>query len=167
MRSAVFERAAAPARNIRPAAVVSSPVKLLLLLFAPALVLAQPTPDLAEALAAEDARFFGAYNRCDLDVMRGFFVPGDLEFFHDNSGLETSVDALLESTERNICGQIRRELVPGTLETHPLPGYGAVQTGVHRFHHVDSDEVGEAKFLHIWKRVDGEWKMTRVVSYDH
>lgn len=144
-------------------------MKLLLtatLLLAPALVSAQEV-DLAKELAEQDALLFGAYNRCDADAFREFFLPDDLEFYHDKSGLETSLDGLVEALEKNICGKIRREVVAETLETHPLPGYGAVQAGVHRFVHLDSDEVGEAKFLHIWKRVEGAWKVTRVVSYDH
>lgn len=139
------------------------PVVLLLLL--PALAPAED--DLARVLAAEDARLFDAYNRCDTEAFREFFIEGDLEFYHDMSGLGTSLDGIVEALEKNICGKLRREVVPETLEAHPLPGYGAVQAGVHRFVHLDSDEVGEAKFLHIWKNVDGRWKVTRVVSYDH
>jgi len=51
-----------------------------------------------------------------------------------------------------------------------MNGYGAVEIGVHRFHHPgeqDQDVVGEAKFIMLWQNKDGAWKITRVISYDH
>jgi len=27
--------------------------------------------------------------------------------------------------------------------------------------------VGEAKFIHLWQKKGGAWKITRVISYDH
>jgi hypothetical protein len=50
----------------------------------------------------------------------------------------------------------------------PLADYGAVEIGVHRFHHPgDATNVGEAKFVHIWHNKEGKWMVTRVISYDH
>ena len=74
---------------------------------------------------------------------------------------------------RKLCGKQRRELVPGTLEVYPIPGYGAIEVGAHRFYHPKegtTEEVGgtvAAKFLHVWQNKDGEWKITRVISYAH
>jgi hypothetical protein len=51
-----------------------------------------------------------------------------------------------------------------------LGDYGALETGVHRFHHPgrdDTEPVGEAKFVIIWQRNDPTWKMTRTISYAH
>ena len=48
--------------------------------------------------------------------------------------------------------------------------YGAVEMGVHRFHHPgheDTEGVGEASFIHLWQYKDGAWKITRVISYDY
>ena len=46
----------------------------------------------------------------------------------------------------------------------------AVEIGLHRFHHPGQDNVkpvGEAKFIHLWQKdKDGEWKVTRVISFD-
>ena len=61
-----------------------------------------------------------------------------------------------------------RELVPGSLEVYPIAGYGAVEIGVHRFHHPDDESnVGEAKFVQLWQNKDGGWKISRVISFDH
>ncbi|MNC99919.1 hypothetical protein D3C83_183680 [compost metagenome] len=52
---------------------------------------------------------------------------------------------------------------------YPIPGYGAMEVGVHRFCHVENgkEDCGNFKFVHIWQKKDGQWKITRVVSYDH
>jgi hypothetical protein len=63
---------------------------------------------------------------------------------------------------------VQRELLSGTLEVYPLKGYGAVEIGIHRFHHPqDPDNVGDAKFVMLWQNKDGVWKVTRVISYNH
>ena len=59
----------------------------------------------------------------------------DLEFYHDKSGLSIGRQAMVEGVKNNICGKVTRELVPGTLEVYPIANYGAVEIGVHRFHH--------------------------------
>ncbi len=52
-----------------------------------------------------------------------------------------------------------------------MRGYGAVATGLHRFYkRADGkpDEVtGIARFVVLWKREFGAWRMARVISYDH
>ena len=53
--------------------------------------------------------------------------------------------------------QSQRTIVPGSLEVYPLKDYGAVEIGVHRFHHPGQPEegVGEAKFITLWHYKDG------------
>jgi len=51
-----------------------------------------------------------------------------------------------------------------------MKGFGAVEIGVHRFHHPgheDTEPVGEAKFIHLWQYKDGMWRIKRVISFDH
>jgi hypothetical protein len=65
---------------------------------------------------------------------------------------------------------VRRDLIPATLKVHPLHGYGALEIGVHRFHHPgaeDKERVGEAKFIHLGAYKDGAWKIARVISFEH
>jgi hypothetical protein len=125
--------------------------------------------ELTRAVTTLDAQLFDAYNTCNLEKFSSFFVE-DVEFYHDKSGLMVGRKPLTESIKNNICGKVTRELVAGTLEVYPIHGYGAVEIGVHRFHHPgtqDHDVVGEAKFIHLWQYKDGGWKITRVISYDH
>ena len=124
--------------------------------------------ELEKTITALDAALFDAYNRCDLDKF-GSFIAENVEFYHDKAGNTFGRTALTEAIKNNICGKVTRELVPGTLQVHPMKGYGALEIGVHRFHHpgVETDVLGEASFIHLWQYKDGAWKITRVISYDH
>jgi hypothetical protein len=115
-----------------------------------------------------DRRLFDAYNRCDLKTM-GAMVSDDLEFYHDQTGLSVGKSPFLAAIQQNICGKVQRTLVPGSLEVYPLKGYGAVEIGVHRFHHPGhpEDGVGEAKFITLWRHENGTWTVTRAISYNH
>lgn len=128
-----------------------------------------PDDQLFRTIESLDRAVFDAYNACDLEEFGGFFTD-DLEFYHDQGGLTRSRRSLVEAVKNNICGKVRRELVPGTLEVYPMQGYGAVEIGTHRFHHPgreDTEPVGEARFVHLWQYADGVWRITRVISYDH
>ena len=127
----------------------------------------QSQPDLDRTVSKLDAALFDSFNHCDLQKFTSFFAD-DVEFYHDQGGVTLGKAALTESVKNNICGKTTRELV--TLEAHYMKGYGALETGVHRFHHPgheDTEPVGEGKFIHLWQYKDGAWKITRVVSYDH
>jgi ketosteroid isomerase-like protein len=133
----------------------------------------QSAPDdpLFRTLASLDRGLFDAYNTCDLETFASFFVD-DVEFYHDKGGVTRGRPALVDSLKTNICGKTRRDLIPGTLEVHPMDGYGALQIGAHRFcdaaaKQCDGTSGGVAKFIHLWQNRDGDWKITRVISYDH
>lgn len=114
-----------------------------------------------------DTKFFDAYNHCDLATLSSM-IADDLEFYHDKTGLARGRQSLVDGIKNNICGKVTRELVPGTLEVYPIASYGAVEIGVHRFHHPGKpDDVGEAKFITLWQNKDGDWKITRAISFDH
>jgi ketosteroid isomerase-like protein len=128
----------------------------------------QASTELVKTITGLDAALFDAYNRCDLDTF-GALLADDLEFYHDQTGLGVGKQNTIDAVKNNICGKVRRELVPGTLEVYPIHGFGAVEIGVHRFYHPGQqpDAPGEAKFVHIWQLKDGVWKLTRVISIDH
>ena len=168
-----------------------SPTKfLLLILFTGSIpALAQSGQSkLFETVQALDTQLFEAANHCDYEKLTAM-VDANLEFYHDQSGLTLGRQLFLDSIKKNTCGMMIRELVPGTLQVYPIKGYGAIELGVHRFHHPGHEKefpaakqlgmtrfldsgaaewpAGEAKFLHIWQLKDGVWKLTRVVSYGH
>jgi hypothetical protein len=129
----------------------------------------QSQAEIEKAITTLDTELFDAYNRCDLKTFASL-IDKDVEFYHDQGGVTLGEAALTDSVKKNICGKVTRELVPGSLQVYPMKGYGAVEMGVHRFHHPgheDTEGVGEGKFVHLWRYKDGAWKVTRVISYDH
>jgi ketosteroid isomerase-like protein len=126
--------------------------------------------DLDKAITALDTKLFDAYNHCDLKTFDSLLAD-DVEFYHDQGGVTLGRQKLTESVKNNICtGDTQRVLVPGTLKIYYMKGYGAIEMGVHRFLHPKteaSDGTGEASFVQLWQYKDGNWKLTRVLSYDH
>ena len=133
---------------------------------------AQTAPELDplfQTVRSLDEQLFDAYNTCDLKKF-GSLLADDLEFYHDKTGVSLGRQALVDGVKNNICGKVTRELVPATLEVYPIAKYGAVEIGVHRFHHPgheNTESVGEAKFINLWENKDGDWKLTRAISFDH
>ncbi len=122
--------------------------------------------ELHNTIARLDSLFFDAYNHCKLDVMASLFSDS-IEFYHDRGGLSTSKQGLMQSLKANICGKVTRELLRGSIEVYPIPGYGAVQMGAHRFFNNQEAEAGPSrfsKFVHTWQNKNGQWQLTRVIS---
>lgn len=126
-----------------------------------------PTGDeLTRTIASLDTKVFDAFNTCDMKTFGDYFSK-DVEFYHDKGGLETSRETVVETTRKNICHKVRRELV-GSLDVYPIKDYGAIEMGTHRFCQLDTGKCeGIGKFMNIWRYQNGQWQMTRVVSYDH
>lgn len=122
---------------------------------------------LREEIARADSAMFDAFNRHDVDALMASFTE-DLEFYHDKDGALAAADVrsgfkrLFESNK-----DIRRELVPGSLEVYPLGKWGALEVGEHRFCHEDNGrpDCGTFKFVQVWQRVGDAWKVRRVISY--
>ena len=76
-----------------------------------------------------DSIFFQAFNTCDTSKAKSLFTK-DLEFYHDAGGL-TNYTQNLESIRYrcNSKTKVRRELVTGSLEVHPIKDYGAIEIG--------------------------------------
>lgn len=131
--------------------------------------LATYTPDDQELYATivhMDSVFFNAYNTCDLDQQAAIY-SNSIEFYHDQGGLMTSKQAILDATERNICGKVTRELVQGSIEVYPIKGYGAVEMGQHMFHNNQEPEGSPShigKFVIIWRQQGTTWQIARVIS---
>jgi len=68
-----------------------------------------------------------------------------------------------------------RKLNNESLEVYPLYNnevlYGAIQEGTHEFYEQYKGEeprkTSEAKFTHVWILENNQWKLRRVLSYDH
>ncbi|MCJ8167578.1 nuclear transport factor 2 family protein [Pontibacter sp. E15-1] len=121
--------------------------------------------ELYEAIVGIDRAFFDAYNTCDLEKQASIYADA-IEFYHDQGGLSTSKQDILDATERNICGKVTRELVAGSIEVYPIKGYGAVEMGFHQFHNSQEPEAipTPSKFVIMWKDDGGKWEITKVIS---
>ncbi|RTQ46305.1 nuclear transport factor 2 family protein [Hymenobacter gummosus] len=136
---------------------------------------APPRPPVDAALyrtiAGLDSAMFVAFNQHDAARLQTFFAE-DLEFYHDKGGLsnfEQTMQGFRRLFEQNRTTGLHRVLVPGTLEVYPIKGYGAVETYQHRFCHRENgrDDCGTFRNMMVWRLQNGQWKITRVVSYDH
>lgn len=122
--------------------------------------------ELYDTIARMDSILFDAYNTCKLDVFASL-VSEDIEFYHDRGGLSTSKTGLVQAIKNNICGKVTRELLKGSIEVYPIANYGAVEMGAHRFYNHQEEGKGPSgfsRFVHIWHRENGQWKLARVVS---
>jgi Domain of unknown function (DUF4440) len=124
---------------------------------------------LYKEIAHMDSVLFNAYNSQDIATIKNVFDTS-LEFYHDLGGVsnyQQNNEALQKILSANM--GLRRELVAGSMEVYPVKDYGAIQTGSHTFCHLENGkpDCGTFKFVHIWQKKNGEWKLTRVVSYGH
>ena len=133
------------------------------------------TPDsqdqLSTLIAQLDNEVFDAFNRCSdpaqLQKHAGYF-DANVEFYHDTGGVTWTRDAMLANTAKYACGNFTRELVPGTLKVYPIKDFGAIAQGVHRFCQTASGTCeGLADFTIVWRQQNGQWQITRVLSYGH
>ena len=127
--------------------------------------------ELYDSIAYLDSIFFNAFNTQNPDKLEALLAD-NLEFYHDLGGVTNynqNIDAFRKTFESE--RRVRRELVRGTLEVYPIKDYGAVETGTHRFYATEKGQQeklsSEAKFVQVWQKKDGVWKITRIISYGH
>jgi hypothetical protein len=138
-----------------------------------------PPAELTASIRARSQAVFDAvFETCDLAALRAV-VADDMEFYHDKGGVVARSGSEFVAAIGKRCAdqngsdgfRSRRELVEASLEVHPIPGYGAMEAGTHRFYERRGDGpeslAGVAKFAHVWQQVNGEWKLSRVMSYAH
>ena len=126
---------------------------------------------LYDTIAQLDSTLFDAFNRRDLSTLKSFFSE-ELEFYHDLGGV-TNYQQNMDAFQRTFLSdrKLRRELVKTSLEICQIKDFGAVETGVHRFYVTEKGQKeklsSEAKFVHLWQKRNGEWKISRIISYAH
>lgn len=132
---------------------------------------AVPDQDLFNTIQELDSAFFDAFNRRDLEATMSFFSP-DLEFYHDKGGKDDykiTREKLNNLFTNNASNGFRRDLIPGSMEVFPVPGFGAIQVNRHLFCHIENKKLdcGTFKNIMVWNKMGDQWKITRVLSFDH
>lgn len=136
----------------------------------------QQSGELYDKIRKMDSLYFSAQNDCTLKRYSSF-LSEDFEFFHDKGGFTASKDDEMEGMAI-FCGKeqrtrqpLRRELIDGTLKVYPMDNYGALELCDHVFYLQINDGtekvVGSGKMTALWKLINNEWKLTRIISYDH
>ena len=136
-------------------------------------------PGLLEDVLKADAALFKAFfDDCDVEAVRRL-VTDDFEFFHDKDGRSITSGEQFVTITREKCQRQRdgidflstRELVRESVKVYPINNYGAIETGTHRFYAVSKGKPNRltevAQFTHVWKEENGQWRLARVLSYDH
>jgi hypothetical protein len=129
------------------------------------------TDALTQTTLALDAAVFDAFNKCsaaaELQKHEAHF-SADVEFYHDTGGVTWTRKEMIANTEKYVCGNFRRELIPGTFKAYPIKDFGAITQGTHRFCQFASGKCeGEADFVMIWSNKGGRWLITRALSFGH
>ncbi len=150
------------------------------------LALAAGAPSLPEGAALReevrlaDDRFFTLYfdARCHPQEVRAMLAD-DFEMYHDKGGVVASnADQFMADYARGCAARSgsdvwrsRRELVAESLLVDPVPGFGAIEDGEHRFYERRGDGperlAGLAHFTQLWVKDQGGWKLKRVFSFAH
>jgi hypothetical protein len=126
---------------------------------------------LYDGLARMDSVLFDTvFVTCSAPGVNALFRD-DIEFYHDLTGLSAGDKAradfrrLTENCPRR--NGVVKELVDGSLQVFPIKDAYAIQMGSHRFVNGRESSSTVAKFVHLWERKDGAWKLIRVLSFDH
>jgi hypothetical protein len=136
-------------------------------------------PGLVDEIRQADAEFFRAFfDTCDVEVVRRY-VADDFEMIHDKGGFVSRSGADFVRVTQDKCKRqadgvdflSTRRLVPGSLKVYPIQDNGAIEVGTHTFYAVKAGEPDRltetGQFTHFWKQENGQWKLSRVLSYDH
>ncbi|WP_271765118.1 serine hydrolase [Aquimarina algiphila] len=133
---------------------------------------------LFKELKSVDSLFFEeGFNKCNFQILEKY-IPSDFEFYHDENGVQNR-EQFIKGFKESICSNTEkkpiRKVVKESLQVFRLKNngetYGAIQKGVHLFYIKEPNKrmylTNIAKFTSVWNIKNGQWKLSRVLSYDH
>ena len=99
-------------------------------------------------------------------------------FYHDQGGATYTKEDFINGMKGlgTLSYKARRELIPNSTKVFPMYKngelYAALLEGVHAFYAKEPNDKPEyltstAKYTTLWILIEGEWKMSRIYSYDH
>lgn len=133
--------------------------------------------ELFNVLKTKDSLLFNiGFNQIDTNQVAQI-ISDTFEFYHDINGIVDSKKEFIKSINslRELPFITWRTLNEESLEVYPLYDqeriYGAIQEGTHEFYQQYEGEEPQktsiAKFTHVWILENNNWKLRRVLSYDH
>jgi len=139
----------------------------------------QQKSELYKTIISKDSLLFDVgFNTCDISQFENL-LSTNLEFLHDKDGISGKKE-FLYNLKNGLCSspdkyQSRRELIKLSTEIYPLYKndtiYGAIQNGAHRFYETFAGKkesfASSAKFSNVWVLENGQWKLTKSLSFDH
>lgn len=139
----------------------------------------EKTNPLYKAILAKDSLLFSiGFNTCNIKEFENL-LSDKFEFFHDKSGISDK-EKFLRDFRNGLCKnpsfyQAKRILADDTTEIYPLYDngklYGIIQNGDHSFYEKQANQPEQfgsaAKFSHLWILENGEWKLSKSLSFDH
>lgn len=155
-------------------------ILLIHLLLSTTLITAQvdKTSELYKTIKEKDSLLFTiGFNNCDITQFENL-VSDNFEFYHDQAGVTNSKSEFIQSIENGLCKlnyKPKRVLDEQSLKVFPLKKngilYGAIETGIHNFYAIEKNKAAYltsvAKFTHLWILENENWKLNKVLSYDH
>lgn len=134
-------------------------------------------PALIAAIEAQDELLFAiVFETCDLAALEALLAD-DFEFVHDKWGQIADSRAKFVADIKGMCERraagtdVRARRERTRSEVLPLANYGALHQGEHRFWGLEEGKAPvlreTGRFFHLWRRIDGQWRLSRVTSYDH
>lgn len=139
----------------------------------------QEKSELYKTIISKDSLLFNiGFNTCDISQFENL-LSNNFEFLHDKGGISDKKKFLF-NLKNGLCGspdkyQSRRELIKSSTEIYPLYKndtiYGAIQNGTHRFYETiagnEENFASSAKFSNVWLLENGQWKLSKSLSFDH
>ena len=124
---------------------------------------------LYETIIKQDSALFSAFNTRNINALQNYFTL-NLEIYQDNTGLrnyDQSIHAFTGLFKMDYV--LTRTPVLPTIEVYAIKDYGAIETGQHTFCHTENGmlQCATFKFVHIWESKDGQWKIAKIITYDH
>lgn len=127
---------------------------------------------LYDTIARCDSLLFSAMNSRNLNLIKSMYSK-TLEFYHDKGGM-MNYDKIIQINSENFAKEnefVRRELNKETLRIYTIGDFGAIEIGSHNFYTklIGQEEklTASPDFVQIWQKENGQWKVTRVISYGH
>jgi CubicO group peptidase (beta-lactamase class C family) len=138
----------------------------------------EKSSELYKSIKEKDSLLFNiGFNTCDIKQFE-ILVSENFEFYHDQAGITNSKAEFISGIKNGFCKlayKPKRVLAENVTEVYALEKngvlYGAIQTGVHNFYAIEDNKseylTSIAKFTHVWILEDGDFKLSKGLSYDH